>query len=126
MNAKTPARTESILGRAVAAEARARIAAQRLSDKLMAERMGVSQNYLSKRLRDVAPFTLDDVDMFVHCLDQDEEVLDFIAAAYKRNLDRLINEDIAQAMQSNVSEQGDSLPDEWSLAADRSDEESEQ
>lgn len=50
------------LGRAVSAEIRALLARQRLSASEVAKRTGISQNYISKRLRDEAPFTLNDLE----------------------------------------------------------------
>lgn len=54
--------THSIFARAIAAEVRAMSAASRISGKQLAMAIGLSQNYLAKRLRDEAPLTLDDID----------------------------------------------------------------
>lgn len=84
MNRDNPG-TKSALGRAVSAEARARLAKYKVSGKAMAARMGVSQTYLSKRLRDAAPFTLDDVESLVSCLDPEMDVKEFISTAVADN-----------------------------------------
>lgn len=57
--------SKSSLARAVSAEIRARLAAQRTSGKKLAETVGLSQNYIAKRLRDEAPFTIDDIELIV-------------------------------------------------------------
>lgn len=51
----------SSLARAVSADVRARLGAERRSGKWLAEQIGLSQNYVAKRLRDEAPFNLDDL-----------------------------------------------------------------
>lgn len=51
----------SSLARAVSADIRARLGAERRSGKWLAEQIGLSQNYVAKRLRDEAPFNLDDL-----------------------------------------------------------------
>lgn len=51
----------SELQRAVSADVRARLAAGRQSGKWLAGQIGLSQNYVAKRLRDEAAFTLDDL-----------------------------------------------------------------
>ena len=53
--------TRSAFGRAVAAEVRAILGAERMSGNALAKAIGLSQNYVAKRLRDEAPFTLDDL-----------------------------------------------------------------
>lgn len=121
--------TKSDLARSIAAEARARLAVERISGKVMAAKMGVSQNYLSKRLRDAAPFTFDDISLFMDCLDTDEDVIDFINSAYQNNSDRILGEMLSRyKARQKESVASDSLqgPDEWALAADTSEEEPEQ
>lgn len=61
--------TQSHLGRCVSAEVRARLAAIRMSGATLAKLTGKSQNYIAKRLRDEAPFTLDDVEDIVEALE---------------------------------------------------------
>lgn len=78
--------TQSLLGRCVSSEVRARIAAQRTSGKAVAAAVGVSQNYLAIRLRDEKPFTLDDVDRLMPVLGGDD-VEAFIAEAIARHRD---------------------------------------
>ena len=51
----------SALAREFSMEVRARLAAMRRSGKWLAEQIGLSQNYVAKRLRDEACFTLDDL-----------------------------------------------------------------
>lgn len=57
--------------RAVSAEIRAVMARQRVSGAKLAEAAGMSQGYLSKRLRDQAPFTLNDVEAISKALGED-------------------------------------------------------
>lgn len=44
------------------------MARRRISQVALAEHMGVSQNYVSKRLRDELPFTLNDVEVIARVL----------------------------------------------------------
>lgn len=84
--------TQSYLGRCVSAEVRARLAAMRISGVSLAKRMGRSQNYIAKRLRDEAPFTLDDVEDIVEALEMDTtNTYEFIAQAVDRNGDDVLN-----------------------------------
>ena len=57
----TDSQQVSSLARAVSADIRARLGAERRSGKWLAEQIGLSQNYVAKRLRDEAPFNLDDL-----------------------------------------------------------------
>lgn len=57
--------TRSWLGRCVSAEVRSLIAASRISGIELSRRVGRSQNYIAKRLRDEAPFNLDDIEAIV-------------------------------------------------------------
>jgi hypothetical protein len=57
----TDSQQVSSLARAVRADIRARLGAERRSGKWLAEQIGLSQNYVAKRLRDEAPFNLDDL-----------------------------------------------------------------
>lgn len=65
--------------RAISAEIRATLARQRLTVKGLAGMSGVSESYLGKRLRDVAPLTLNDVEAICDALG--ENLLAFAAAA---------------------------------------------
>lgn len=77
--------SSSILARCVAAEIRARLAAQRKSGKWLAEQIGLSQNYVAKRLRDEAPFTLDDIELIVEAVELGSDPHDFIVRAFRRH-----------------------------------------
>lgn len=82
--------TTSDLGRCVSAELRARMAALRVSGKTLALKAGMSQNYFAKRLRDEAPFTLDDIESLVSVLLDDlVDPTTFITQAYERNQDEV-------------------------------------
>lgn len=48
--------------RAVSAEVRSQMGKKRISQVKLAKQAKLSQNYLSKRLRDEFPFTLDDIE----------------------------------------------------------------
>lgn len=48
--------------RAVSAEVRSQMGKKRISQVKLAQQAKLSQNYLSKRLRDEFPFTLDDIE----------------------------------------------------------------
>lgn len=64
------------------------MAAKRVSGKTLAAQAGMSQNYLAKRLRDEAPFTLDDLDALIECLEGSEAAAwEFAKEAEQRNLD---------------------------------------
>ena len=76
--------SKSSLARAVSAEIRARLAAQRTSGKKLAETVGLSQNYIAKRLRDEAPFTIDDIELIVEALNIEVGTARFIADADAR------------------------------------------
>ena len=81
--------TSSILGRALTAEIRSRMGAKRISGKKLAELVGVSQNYLAKRLRDEAPLTLDDVASIAEVLDPTIGAQEFVQVAYDRQHEEL-------------------------------------
>lgn len=49
------------LHRTFSRHVRAEMGAMRLSGRAVATKAGMSHNYLAKRLRDEAPFTLDDI-----------------------------------------------------------------
>ena len=65
--------------RAISAEIRATLARQRLTVKELARQSGLSESYLGKRLRDVAPLTLNDIEAVCDALG--ENLLAFAAAA---------------------------------------------
>lgn len=65
--------------RAISAEVRAALARQRVTAKDLAHRAGMSESYLGKRLRDISPLTLNDVEALCRALGED--VLAFIVAA---------------------------------------------
>ena len=69
------------LARAISAEIRALMARQRLSGVRLADRAGLSRNYFGKRLRDEAPFTLNDVEAICKALGEDLEHFITSAAA---------------------------------------------
>ena len=59
------------LARAFSAELRAALARQRISAKQFALRVGLTPAYLNKRLRDDAPFTLNDVEKIITTMGAD-------------------------------------------------------
>lgn len=59
------------MARAVASEVRAAMGRQRISANQLARLTNLSQNYISKRLRDEAPFTLNDVELICQVLKED-------------------------------------------------------
>ncbi|QPK81151.1 helix-turn-helix transcriptional regulator [Schaalia sp. ZJ405] len=81
-------RPTSLLHRCVSAQIRALMAARRVSGKSLAEQIGTSQNYVAKRLRDEATFTLDDVEKIMTTVFHSPHVTtaDFILDAYERNI----------------------------------------
>lgn len=66
-----------VIACAMSAAVRGHIRRQRLSDNILAARIGVSQNCLSKRLRDDAPPTLNDVEAI--CAALNVPVLDLVS-----------------------------------------------
>lgn len=58
---------------------------RRLSGTRLAAASGLSQSYMSHRLRDQAPFTLNDVEAICAALDQD--LLPFLATVLKAMVD---------------------------------------
>lgn len=79
--------TESAFARAVSAEIRGRMAAERITGRQMAEMTGLSHTYLAKRLRDVLPFTLDDLDRIFRVWDEDGP--EFIQTAFNNHWERI-------------------------------------
>lgn len=69
---------------AVAAEVRAAMGRQRVSGIQLAAMTGISQNYVAKRLRDEAPFTLNDIERICEVLHEDFTELMTNAAAHVR------------------------------------------
>lgn len=69
------------LARAVSAEVRATMARHRMSGSKLAAKAGMSQSYISRRLLDDAPFTLNDVEMICRALD--ESLPEFLAAVLR-------------------------------------------
>lgn len=59
------------LARAVSEEVRVMMARKRISGKQLAERAGMSANYLGKRLRDESAFNSNDVEAICKALDED-------------------------------------------------------
>lgn len=84
--------TASTFARAVSAEIRAQLAAQRTSGKTFAATVGMSQNYLATRLRDEKPFTLDDISVIVDELRPDISASEFIAEANRRHGESIFND----------------------------------
>lgn len=83
-----PSGTRAPFARAVTAELRARMAAERITLRDFAAKAGFkSHNYLAIRLRDEKPFTLDDVDLVAAFFD--ESGAEFIAAACEHHEERL-------------------------------------
>lgn len=83
-----PEGTQSPLARAVAAEVRGRLAAQRVTLREFAAEAGFnSHNYVAIRLRDEKPFTVDDVERISRYFDEDP--VPFLKAAYDNHLERI-------------------------------------
>ena len=61
------------LSQAISAEIRATMARKRITGLQLAGLIGMSQNYLAKRLRDEAPFTIPDLAKIADVLDEDFE-----------------------------------------------------
>lgn len=64
---------------AFAAEVRAAMGRHRFSGNALAAATGMSQNYVAKRLRDEAPFTLNDIEKICDALG--ENFIDLVNAA---------------------------------------------
>jgi len=73
------------LSKAVAAEVRAVLARTRTHASKLSEDMGVSTSYISNRLRDKYPFTLNDVEAISRALKLD--LVEFISAAAQHATD---------------------------------------
>jgi len=59
------------LARTVSAEVRAAMGRHRVSGMQLAGLTGMSQNYIAKRLRDEAPFTVNDIENICNALGED-------------------------------------------------------
>lgn len=59
-----------------------------MTGKALAAEIGLSQNYVAKRLRDEAPFTLDDVEAIARVI-SDDGGSELVAAAYERHVDQV-------------------------------------
>lgn len=70
---------------AVSSEIRAAMARNRISGVELAKKAGVSQNYISKRLRDEMPFTLNDVEVIANILGLTFEELATAAAEHLKD-----------------------------------------
>ena len=68
--------------RAISAEIRAVMGRHWVSQALLAQRVGVSENYLGKRLRDEVPFTANDIEAI--CDAMREDLLDLLQSAFRR------------------------------------------
>lgn len=82
-----PDGTASVFARTISAEIRARMAAQRITGRKMADLTGMSHSYLAKRLRDALPFTLDDLDRILGVWDEDGP--SFMEAAWNNHFERI-------------------------------------
>lgn len=71
--------------RAISAEVRATMARQRVSGAKLAADAGLSPSYLSKRLRDDLPFTLNDIDAVCSALGENLETIVATAARTAAN-----------------------------------------
>lgn len=69
--------------RAISEEIRAAMARHRVSGASLATKTGMSQSYISKRLRDEVPFTANDIEVISDVLREDLLVL--ITTAAKRS-----------------------------------------
>lgn len=73
------------LARATSAEIRAEMSRRRISGTRLAAAAGLSQSYMSHRLRDQAPFTLNDIEAICEALGHD--VLPFCATVLQQMVD---------------------------------------
>lgn len=110
--------TRTHLARCISAEFRARMAAQRISGKALSAMAGMSQNYLAKRLRDEAPFTLDDVEVLVEHVDVNFDPPRFIAEAIERNSDEVWAAMDSQRLSRPLDRAGASAPPEIEVLDD--------
>lgn len=74
-----PTREAIALNRAVAAQIRSVLNIRQIRQSVLARRMGVTEVWLSRRLREIQPLSLSDVDAICHALNV--EPTDMIAAA---------------------------------------------
>lgn len=93
-----PTGTATPLARCISAEIRARLAAERKSQRALAGMVGAtSHNYWSVRLRDAKAFTLDDLDLICEAFEVEPE--EFVKAAVDNHFERVMWE-LAQAVAS--------------------------
>jgi transcriptional regulator with XRE-family HTH domain len=101
-----PTGTATPLARCISAEIRARLAAERKTQRDLAAMVGAtSHNYWSIRLRDMKPFTLDDLDLI--CAAWDEDPGSFVKTATEKHLEWVY----AELDRGRVSERSPSVPD---------------
>jgi len=83
--------TTSVLGRAISAEVRGRLAAERLNLREFSQAAGfASHNYPAIRLRDERPFTADDVQLIANYFEEDPH--EFVKKAWQNHSERLYDE----------------------------------
>lgn len=86
-----PTGTQTILARCLSAELRGLIAKWRWNQRQFAKGAGWrTHNYVAKRLRDEAPFTLDDYERICEAYELDP--LEFMREAVDNNYERLMME----------------------------------
>lgn len=85
----------TVLSRAVTAELRAEMGVVRTSANQLARELGVSQTWLSKRLRDEGVFTIAEVEAIVAALGIEMPAAEWITYAEMRHADRIKAEDEA-------------------------------
>lgn len=101
-----PTGTATPLARCISAEIRARLAAERKTQRDLAAMVGAtSHNYWSIRLRDMKPFTLDDLELI--CAAWDVDPGEFVSTATANHLDWVYE----QLDSIPVSEPSPSVPD---------------
>lgn len=77
-----------------------------MTGQKLASEIGLSQNYVAKRLRDEAPFTLDDIDKIAFALGEDAHT--FVRSS-ARNMERVLKDMDAVWHEIAVSEGPPSL-----------------
>lgn len=84
----------SILHLCVSAEVRAIMASRRITGLAFAPKIGVSQNYLAKRLRDERPFTITDIERIAKEFELDPS--EFLAKSLRDH-----SEDVLRQLDAN-------------------------
>lgn len=84
------------MARCITAHVRATAAAHRISGKQLASRIGVSQNYTATRLRDEAPFTIDDVEAIAEAFELDPA--EFFHRAYEEHSELVFSQELDQGL----------------------------